>query len=173
MRALSAVPAFLFAVVAVSGLTTDLLKVMIGRARPKLLFAAHLYGFDGFALRPDYWSFPSGHATTIIALAAALTILWPRHVLFYAFFAAIVALGRVVVGAHYPSDVMAGAFIAVVTTHYVAVLFERAGIDLAAAKRGIALGTQPWPCRRAWGRGAIPPEESRERAGLAGRVEAR
>lgn len=148
MRALSAVPAFLFASVAVSGLSVDLLKVVIGRTRPKLLFAAHLYGFDGFALRPDYWSFPSGHAATIVSLAAALTILWPRHVLFYAFLAAIVALGRVVVGAHYPSDVLAGAFIAVVTTHYVAVLFERAGIDLAIAKRGIALGMQPWPCRR-------------------------
>jgi lipid A 4'-phosphatase len=156
MRALSAVPAFLFAAVAVSGLAVDLLKVAIGRTRPKLLFAAHLYGFDGFALRPDYWSFPSGHTATIVALAAALTILWPRHVLFYAFFAAIVALGRVVVGAHYPSDVMAGAFIAVVTTHYVAVLFARAGIDLAAARGGIAVGAPPWPCRRLGGSRAVP-----------------
>lgn len=148
MRARSAVPAFLFAAVAVSGLVVDLLKVTIGRVRPKLLFAAHLYGFDGFALRPDHWSFPSGHTATIVSLAAALTILWPRHVLFYALVAAIVAVGRVVVGAHYPGDVLAGAFIAVATTHYVAALFRRAGIDLAAAKRGVAGGAQPWPCRR-------------------------
>lgn len=165
MRALSAVPAFLFAAVAVSGLAADLLKVIIGRTRPKLLFAAHLYGFDGFALRPDYWSFPSGHAATIVSLAAALTMLWPRHVLFYAFFAAIVALGRVVVGAHYPSDVLAGAFIAVATTHYVGVLFRRAGIDLYMARRGVSGPSPPWPCRR--------PRAILDRARLVGRAPAR
>lgn len=169
MRARSAVPAFLFAAVAVSGLVADLLKVTIGRVRPKLLFAAHLYGFDGFALHPDHWSFPSGHAATIVSLAAALTILWPRHVLFYAFVAAIVALGRVVVGAHYPGDVLAGAFIAVATTHYVAALFRRAGIDLAAAKRGIAGGVPRWPCRRFRRARAIPDQNAMAHVSLCRR----
>lgn len=167
MRARSAVPAFLFAAVAVSGLATDLLKVMIGRTRPKLLFTAHLYGFGGFALRPDHWSFPSGHTATIVALASALTILWPRHVLFYASVAAVVAIGRVVVGAHYPGDILAGAFVAVVTTRLVAWSFERRGIDLAAAKRGIA-AAPPWPCRHPWG-----PRASADRAGVVGRPTAR
>lgn len=148
MRAWSAVPAFLFAAVAVSGLATDLLKVMIGRTRPKLLFAAHLYGFDGFALRPDHWSFPSGHTATIVSLAAALYRLWPRHVLFYVLVAAIVGIGRVVVGAHYPSDVLAGAFVALVTTRLLAWQFARWGIDLESAKRGLAVAAPPWPCRR-------------------------
>jgi lipid A 4'-phosphatase len=148
MRALSALPAFLFAAVAASGLTADLLKVMIGRTRPKLLFADHLYAFDGFALRPDHWSFPSGHTTTIVALAAALTWLWPRHVLFYVLVAALVAASRVVVGAHYPSDILAGAFIAVAVTRLVAWRFRCWGIDLEAAKRGQGGGAPPWPCRR-------------------------
>jgi lipid A 4'-phosphatase len=148
MRALSALPAFLFAAIAVSGLTADLLKVMIGRTRPKLLFAAHhLYAFEGLELSPHYWSFPSGHTTTIVALAAALYWLWPRHLLFYVLVAVVVAGSRIVVGAHYPSDVLAGAFIAVVTTRLVAWCFWRWGIDLAAAKRGQG-GAPPWPCRR-------------------------
>jgi lipid A 4'-phosphatase len=178
MRALSALPAFLFAAVAASGLAVDVLKVMIGRTRPKLLFAAHLYGFDGLALRPDHWSFPSGHTATIVALAAALTWIWPRHVLFYAFVALVVAMSRVVVGAHYPSDVLAGAFIAVATTRYVAVLFRHAGIDLAAARRGIPGAAPPWPCRRLergrLGRESFCGRDARDpdRTGLVGRTPA-
>ncbi|HZU89271.1 MAG TPA: phosphatase PAP2 family protein, partial [Stellaceae bacterium] len=168
MRALSALPAFLFAAVAASGLVVDLLKVMIGRTRPKLLFASHLYGFDGLALRPDHWSFPSGHTATIVALAAALTWLWPRHVLFYALIAVVVAISRIVVGAHYPSDVLAGAFIAVATTRYVAVLFRHAGIDLAAARRAAAGAPPPWPCRRFRGPRAV--SEGSPRAGPVGRA---
>jgi lipid A 4'-phosphatase len=168
MRALSALPAFLFAAVAAAGLAVDLLKVAIGRTRPKLLFASHLYGFDGFALRPDHWSFPSGHTATIVALAAALAWLWPRHVLFYGLVAATVAASRIVVGAHYPSDVLAGAFIAVVTTRSVVALFQRAGIDLEAARHGISGAAPPWPCRR-----FRSPLAIGDRAGLVGRAATR
>lgn len=149
MRAFSAVPAFLFAAVAVSGISADILKVLFGRARPKLLFAAHLYGFGGLGLQADYWSFPSGHATTIAAIATALWCVWPRHLLFYILVAAIVAGSRVVIGAHFPSDVLAGALIGVLTTRGTAWIFARWGIDLGAARRGRSVsGPAPWPCRR-------------------------
>lgn len=150
MRALSAIPAFLFVSIAASGLTVDVMKIGFGRARPKLLFDAGLYGFAWFGWRPDHWSFPSGHTATIVALMTALWCLWPRHVLFYILMAAIVAGSRVVAGQHYPSDVMAGALIAVLTTRYVAVAFERGGIDLSAARRARSDWGEmpPWPCRR-------------------------
>ncbi len=79
----------------------------------------------GSAWRPDHWSFPSGHTATIVALMSALWWLWPRHLLFYILVAAIVAGSRIVVGAHYPSDVMAGALVAVLSTRYVALMFAR------------------------------------------------
>src|SRR4029077_18525753 len=60
MRAAAAVPAFLFAAVAASGLAVDLLKVIFGRTRPKLLFAAGNYDFSWLGLAADHWSFPSG-----------------------------------------------------------------------------------------------------------------
>ncbi len=149
MRALSAVPAFLFVSMAASGLVVDVLKIAFGRLRPKLLFSADLYGFTWFGRRSDHWSFPSGHTATIVALMTALWVLWPRHLLFYILAAAIVAGSRVVVGAHYPSDVMAGALVAVATTRGVAVIFARGGIDLAASRRGRVGSTKmpPWPCR--------------------------
>jgi membrane-associated phospholipid phosphatase len=148
MRAFSAVPAFLFLSVAASGLVADLLKFVFGRPRPKLLFGSGVYDFGWLGLRADYWSFPSGHAATIVALAAALFCLWPRHLLFYVLVAAIVSLSRVVVGAHYLSDVLAGSLTAVVTTCGVALIFAKGDIDLAPARGGIRCPRLPWPCRR-------------------------
>jgi lipid A 4'-phosphatase len=148
MRALSAIPAFLFASTAIAGLTADIVKIGLGRMRPKLLFGADLYGFTGLAWRPDHWSFPSGHTATFVGLMTALWWLWPQHLLFYILAAAIVAASRIVVGAHYPSDAIAGALVAVLATRWVAWLFARWGIDLLAARRGATDGIPPWPCRR-------------------------
>jgi lipid A 4'-phosphatase len=150
MRALSAIPAFLFASIAASGLVVDVMKIGFGRLRPKLLFRSDLYGFSWLGWRPDHWSFPSGHSATIVALFSALWWLWPQHLLFYVLAAAIVAGSRVVIGAHYPSDVMAGALVAVLSTRYVALVFARWGIDLAASRQGrpSAAPMPPWPCRR-------------------------
>jgi lipid A 4'-phosphatase len=150
MRALSAIPAFLFLSIAASGVMVDVLKVIFGRPRPKLLFQSDTYDFSWLVWRPDHWSFPSGHATTIVALMAALWHLWPQHLLFYILAATIVAASRVVVGAHYLGDVLAGALIAVLTTRYVAQLLAKGGIDLAAARQGLAAPGEelPWPCRR-------------------------
>lgn len=150
MRALATVPAFLFVSNAAAGLVVDLLKIGFGRARPKLLFSGDLYGFTWFGWTPDYWSFPSGHTTTFVALMTALWCLWPRHLLFYILAGAIVAAARVIGGAHYPSDVMAATLIAVLTTRYVALVFVRGGLDPRASCRGEAstVGPLPWPCRR-------------------------
>jgi lipid A 4'-phosphatase len=150
MRALSAIPAFLFLSIAASGVVVDVLKVIFGRSRPKLLFQSDIDDFSWLSWRPDHWSFPSGHATTIVALMAALWYLWPQHLLFYILTASIVAASRVVVGAHYLSDVLAGALIAVLTTHYVAQILAKGGIDLAAARQGLSASREelPWPCRR-------------------------
>jgi membrane-associated phospholipid phosphatase len=115
---------FLFAAVALSGLTTDLIKPLVGRLRPKLLFEADLYGFDPFRIGYEYNSFPSGHATTVFALAAALSFFFPRWRLPLFSLAAVVGLSRIIVGAHYLSDVMAGAYVGVMTV-FALVLFCR------------------------------------------------
>ena len=120
MRAASLVPGFIFAAVAASGIAADLLKVLAGRTRPKLLFASGVYDFGWFGLRADDWSFPSGHATTAAAVATALWCLWPRPLYLYAAAAALVALSRVWIGAHYLSDVIAGAALAVAITRALA-----------------------------------------------------
>jgi membrane-associated phospholipid phosphatase len=61
-----------------------------------------------------------------------------------------VAASRIVVGAHYFSDVLAGALVAVLATRYVARLLARGGIDLTTARLGLGASGEalPWPCRR-------------------------
>jgi len=123
---------FILLVLLSSGLAADVVKVVVGRARPKLLFADGVYGFTWGALQADYWSFPSGHASNIAALAVALFLLWPRGAVFYAVAALLVMASRVIITAHYPSDVLAGAVLGASVAWLVWQSF---------ARRGIALGT--------------------------------
>jgi len=144
MRALAYIPGFIFVAVAVSGLLADVLKVVVGRARPKLLFAAGTYDFTWFGFHADHWSFPSGHATTAAALMTALWCLWPRPLWLYVAAAALVAASRVITGQHFLSDVIAGAAIGVVATRVLAawMLQQRAAAapaahDAAPASRAV------------------------------------
>jgi len=106
---------FIFAAVASSGIVTDLIKWLAGRWRPKAYFTDQFYGFDLFGWGYEQTSFPSGHATTIWACGAALAILFPRWRLLWYVLAILVSMSRVIVGAHYLSDVLAGAYVAVMT----------------------------------------------------------
>jgi lipid A 4'-phosphatase len=120
MRAVAHFPLFLFATIAVSGVAVDILKILIGRARPKLLFLDGTYDFTWFGWHADHWSFPSGHAATAAALMTALWCLWPRPLWLYVAGAALVAIARVATGQHYLSDVIAGDVIGVLTTRALA-----------------------------------------------------
>lgn len=61
-------------------------------------------------------SFPSGHAATAWGLAIGLSFVFPRGVLLFACFASLASLQRVTSGAHFPTDVLAGAAIAFTVT---------------------------------------------------------
>jgi undecaprenyl-diphosphatase len=59
-------------------------------------------------LRSDF-SFPSGHASTSFACAFVMTRMNGRRWAWVYIVAAMIALSRLFVGVHYPSDVLAGA----------------------------------------------------------------
>jgi len=107
--------ALVFLSVAVSGILVNILKILFGRCRPKMLFAQDLFGFSWCKVGYSYASFPSGHSTTVFSAYIALALLFPKQrYLFYAL-ALVIAISRVIVGAHYPSDVAAGALLGSLT----------------------------------------------------------
>ncbi len=110
--------AYLFLTVAVSGLICDIIKVFVSRARPIELFQNQLYGLRWFKTHAQFWSFPSGHSTVIAALAMAVSLLWPRSWLFCLVIALMVAASRVILTAHYLSDVMAGLYLGSISSYY-------------------------------------------------------
>jgi undecaprenyl-diphosphatase len=56
-------------------------------------------------------SFPSGHATSAIAGAMAVSRMWPAGRAAWWMLAGLIAYSRVYLGHHYPSDVLAGAIL--------------------------------------------------------------
>jgi membrane-associated phospholipid phosphatase len=84
-------------------------KHLAGRPRPRLALPPGEY--FGPTFQSDLLSFPSGHATTSFAVAAALSVWYPRSAWVFYLLAALISLGRVVGDSHYLSDVMAGALL--------------------------------------------------------------
>jgi undecaprenyl-diphosphatase len=82
-------------------------KQLVDRRRPPREWIPHEEVDD----RPDSPSFPSGHTAAAVAFTAAVAPAWPLAGALCAIPAAAVAVERVQSGAHYPSDVAAGAVI--------------------------------------------------------------
>jgi membrane-associated phospholipid phosphatase len=97
---------FVFIAVGLPGIVSTLVKRWIGRVRPS---AAGPFAYEPFSWRPEYASFPSGHATTAFAALVAFGLVFPRIRPLLWLYALLVAASRVIVSAHYPSDVIAGA----------------------------------------------------------------
>ncbi len=100
---------FLFALALASGLLSQVIKHLFGRARPRLMDIVGPMHFDAFSITATYASFPSGHTVTAFAMAAGLGYMAPRLRPPLYFVATMVAISRVAIGAHYVSDVLAGA----------------------------------------------------------------
>lgn len=59
----------------------------------------------------DQFSFPSGHTLHAVSFSAVLLSYYPEWAVLVIPFAALVALSRVILGLHYPSDVLIGALL--------------------------------------------------------------
>jgi undecaprenyl-diphosphatase len=83
-----------------------LISELVDRARP---FVADPGGVHLFSQHAADAGFPSDHATAAFAVATAIVLRKRRWGIFALVAAAVLSVGRVALGIHYPSDVLAGA----------------------------------------------------------------
>lgn len=109
---LAKIALFFLLVILISGLVCDILKVVLARARPTEWFQHHLYGFYFFNFKTaKMWSFPSGHATIIASLMISASLLWRRFWPVFMLIMLLVAISRLILVAHFLSDVMLGMYL--------------------------------------------------------------
>lgn len=108
--------AFVFVSVAVANLIGEGLKGAFGRARPFVGGHADVLQFSPLTWHEPFESLPSAHAVTAVALAAAVASVWPRSRAPMALYALAIVSSRVMLLAHHPSDVVAGALVAIAGT---------------------------------------------------------
>jgi membrane-associated phospholipid phosphatase len=122
---------YVFLAVGIPGLFVTIVKRWIGRVRPSQFgpFAYHPFSWD-----PAYASLPSGHAAAAFSVLIAIGAIFPRSRPVLWVYAVTIAMSRVIVSAHYPSDVIAGAAVGAIGAIFVREWF-------AARRLGFVVGS--------------------------------
>lgn len=128
---------FVFLAVLLPILVGEVIKWVVGRGRPFVGGAeANVFNFSHFAGTQAYSSFPSGHSITAAALAFAVAALWPRARGAMIVYAVIIVATRLVLLAHHPSDVVAGALLGVIGALCVRYWFAARRLGFAIHRNG-------------------------------------
>jgi undecaprenyl-diphosphatase len=102
-----------------TGIAAQLLKHLIGRARPKLTENLIMIGPSW---KSSHDSFPSGHTSIAFCFAYILSNYYPKYKAFFYMLAVFVGVGRLKTPSHFLSDVLAGALVGLLlgklTTQY-------------------------------------------------------
>jgi membrane-associated phospholipid phosphatase len=116
---------YFFMTIGTASILVHLLKFVIGRARPELLIDMGAYSLTPFTGDNLYESFPSGHSAAAGSFFGAFMMLIPRFRFVFMGLALVIGVSRVIVGAHYPSDVAAGLLLGTWTAMAFAFIFAR------------------------------------------------
>lgn len=157
---------FVFVSVAYSGILVNVIKIIVGRARPhtaELLSWPELHPFAGTG---SLHSFPSGHANTVFAIALAVGFLVPPLRRWLLLAATVLGFCRVLQYQHFVSDTVGGALLAFATTYSLYGRFARWGVVFRTVPGGRIAFTASgrllvrWLKRDLGSRGARPARRS-------------
>ena len=116
VRAVSDYALALLASFIVGSVILHVIKIFLGRRRPRDDFEHGLYGFRYFTWQLQYDSFPSGHSMTIFSVAVVLSAAFPLLAPLWLVLALGLSLTRAMLTAHFLADVMVGAAIGIIAT---------------------------------------------------------
>ena len=123
----------------VSALVAQILKNVFSMPRPKQFFTSGQYSYfiDGVT-HIGFASFPSGHSTSVFAMATLLAIFDNNKKGNVLYLVAAVAVGysRIYLGQHFLGDVLVGSFIGLLTAIFIHWLFSTKLRSIPAFARG-------------------------------------
>ena len=104
---------FSFLYLLLVGLIIQVIKHLIGRPRPLHSKLDGGIEFNFLTTESIFHSFPSGHSGTIIAITIIASLALPSLKYFFYFCGLVIAFSRVVVEAHFLTDVLGGLLVAI------------------------------------------------------------
>jgi membrane-associated phospholipid phosphatase len=127
---------YLFFAVALPVAFSEVIKFLVGRGRPFVGGKANPFNFAPFTGTEAYYSFPSAHSVTAFALALGAASIWPRWRIPLFIYAVAIALSRLVMLAHHPSDVVGGAVLGLLGALAMRMWFARRQIGFSIEENG-------------------------------------
>ena len=119
INTISEISLFIFLNILLSGIVTQILKHVIGRPRPVLFNGFEQKSLSIISFDSKWHSFPSGHTATIFAFIFCMVLLFPKIKNILITVAIIIASTRVIVGAHFISDIFGGALVAYLSSIFI------------------------------------------------------
>lgn len=97
-----------------------ILKVILARYRPEEFFSNNLYGFHFVSMQDNFNSSPSGHAATAFAGLYSLALILNKRIcaIVLLIIAILIGFSRIVMLAHYMSDVIFGSYLGVLSVYW-------------------------------------------------------
>jgi len=104
----------------------EIIKIIVHRSRPYLVLET---AKKLITENTDFKSFPSGHAAIFFAIAMAIWFYNKKLGIWFFVAAIIMGIARIFVGVHWPSDILGGAVIGIVSGIIVRIIYTKTRVS--------------------------------------------